>query len=69
MGVDTSLRLGEFREKFKVEVIKLTEDDIVFDMIGINVVIANAFRRILIAEVCAYSLLFNFCHVSFLTKH
>ncbi|XP_051145215.1 uncharacterized protein LOC127261083 [Andrographis paniculata] len=51
MGVDNSLRLEEFRENFKVEVISLTEDDIVFDMIGINVAIANAFRRILIAEV------------------
>ncbi|KAH6786287.1 RNA polymerase I subunit 43 [Perilla frutescens var. hirtella] len=51
MGVDNSLRLGEFRKNFKVEVIKLTEDDMEFDMIGIDAAIANAFRRILIAEL------------------
>ena len=51
MGVDNSLRLPEFRNNFKVEVISLTEDDMEFDMIGIDASIANAFRRILIAEV------------------
>ncbi|XP_057765418.1 uncharacterized protein LOC130986144 [Salvia miltiorrhiza] len=51
MGVDNSLRLAEFRNNFKVEVIKLTEDDMEFDMIGIDASIANAFRRILIAEL------------------
>lgn len=51
MGVDNSLRLEEFRNKFKVEVIKLTEDDMEFDMIGIDPALANAFRRILISEV------------------
>lgn len=30
---------------------RLTEDDIEFDMIGIDPALANAFRRILIAEV------------------
>ncbi|XP_042026343.1 DNA-directed RNA polymerases I and III subunit RPAC1-like [Salvia splendens] len=51
MGVDNSLRLPEFRTNFKVEVISLSEDDMEFDMIGIDASIANAFRRILIAEV------------------
>ncbi|KAL0353494.1 UNVERIFIED_CONTAM: DNA-directed RNA polymerases I and III subunit rpac1 [Sesamum angustifolium] len=51
MGVDNSLRLEEFRSSFKVEVISLTEDDMEFDMIGIDAAIANAFRRILIAEL------------------
>ncbi|PIN09740.1 RNA polymerase I and III, subunit RPA40/RPC40 [Handroanthus impetiginosus] len=51
MGVDNSLRLEDFRNNFKVEVIKLTEDDMEFDMIGIDAAIANAFRRILIAEL------------------
>ncbi|XP_042005602.1 DNA-directed RNA polymerases I and III subunit rpac1-like [Salvia splendens] len=51
MGVDNSLRLPEFRNNFKVEVISLTEDDMEFDMIGIDASIANAFRRILIAEL------------------
>ncbi|KAL2332850.1 hypothetical protein Fmac_014063 [Flemingia macrophylla] len=51
LGVDNSLRLDSFCEKFKVEVKRLTDSDIEFDMIGIDPAIANAFRRILIAEV------------------
>ncbi len=31
--------------------VSLSEEDIEFDMIGIDAAIANAFRRILIAEV------------------
>lgn len=52
IGVDNSLQLDNFRDNFKVEVIRLTKDDMEFDMIGIDPAIANAFRRILIAEVC-----------------
>ncbi|MQL71918.1 hypothetical protein Taro_004250 [Colocasia esculenta] len=51
MGIDNSLRLDSFCKKFRVEVIQLTEDEIEFDMIGIDASLANAFRRILIAEV------------------
>lgn len=54
MGVDNGLRLDHFRDNFRVEVVRLTEDDMEFDMIGIDAAIANAFRRILIAEVCAF---------------
>ncbi|PSR95569.1 DNA-directed RNA polymerases I and III subunit rpac1 like [Actinidia chinensis var. chinensis] len=51
MGVDNSVRLGQFQNNFKVEVIRVTEDDMEFDMIGIDAALANAFRRILIAEL------------------
>lgn len=51
LGVDNSLGLHEFRNNFRVEVIRLSEDDIEFDLIGIDASIANAFRRILISEV------------------
>lgn len=51
-GVDNSLRLEDFRKDFRVNVISLTDDDIEFDMIGIDAAVANAFRRILLAEVC-----------------
>ncbi|XP_057731937.1 uncharacterized protein LOC130947294 [Arachis stenosperma] len=51
LGVDNSLRLDNFSQNFKVEVKRLTDDDIEFDMIGIDPSLANAFRRILIAEV------------------
>ncbi|XP_023759557.1 uncharacterized protein LOC111907974 [Lactuca sativa] len=51
MGIDNSLRLDEFKKNFKVKVIKLNEDDMEFDLIGIDASIANAFRRILISEL------------------
>ncbi|XWS27703.1 hypothetical protein CRYUN_Cryun25bG0004000 [Craigia yunnanensis] len=51
MGVDNSLRLDHFCNNFRVEVVRLTEEDTEFDMIGIDAAIANAFRRILIAEL------------------
>lgn len=50
-GFDNSLRLSDFCKNFQVEIISLDDDDIEFDMIGIDAAIANAFRRILIAEV------------------
>lgn len=52
MGVDNSLRMDNFCKNFKIEIKRLTEDEMEFDMIGIDASIANAFRRILIAEVC-----------------
>lgn len=55
MGIDNSLRLDEFKKNFKVKVIKLNEDDMEFDLIGIDASIANAFRRILISEVFSSS--------------
>ncbi|RXH85136.1 hypothetical protein DVH24_041904 [Malus domestica] len=50
MGVDNNL-LDSFCDNFKVEVINLTEDEMEFDMISIDPALANAFRKILIAEV------------------
>nr|XP_043619085.1 DNA-directed RNA polymerases I and III subunit rpac1 [Erigeron canadensis] len=51
MGVDNMVRLNDFKEKFQVKVTKLNEEDMEFDLIGIDASIANAFRRILISEV------------------
>uniref|UniRef100_A0A7N0T814 DNA-directed RNA polymerases I and III subunit RPAC1 n=2 Tax=Kalanchoe fedtschenkoi TaxID=63787 RepID=A0A7N0T814_KALFE len=51
MGVDNSLNMKQFRKDFRIEVACLTDEDMEFDMIGIDPAIANAFRRILIAEV------------------
>ncbi|XP_022716715.1 DNA-directed RNA polymerases I and III subunit RPAC1 [Durio zibethinus] len=51
MGLDNSLRLDHFCHNFRVEVVRLTDEDMEFDMIGIDAAIANAFRRILIAEL------------------
>lgn len=51
VGVDNSFRLDHFRDKFRVEVIRYSDEDMEFDMIGVDPALANAFRRILIAEV------------------
>lgn len=50
-GVDNSLRLEDFCKNLRVEIVSLNEEDIEFDLVGIDAAIANAFRRILIAEV------------------
>ncbi|KQK14376.1 DNA-directed RNA polymerases I and III subunit rpac1 [Brachypodium distachyon] len=51
MGVDNSVSVEKFCNSFKIKINRLTEDDMEFDMIGVDASIANAFRRILIAEV------------------
>lgn len=38
-------------QAFRVDVIREDEDTLEFDMVGIDAAIANAFRRILLAEV------------------
>lgn len=40
-----------FLQNFKVDVVSLNDKEMEFDMVGIDASIANAFRRILIAEV------------------
>eukprot|EP00899_Mesostigma_viride_P025952 jgi/Mesvir1/6541/Mv16802-RA.1 len=51
MGVDNGFSLESFKKGFRVDVKSLTDDTMVFDLVGIDVALANAFRRILIAEV------------------
>lgn len=48
---DHSWDLSKFRENLKVMVQRLSQRSIEFDLIGVDASIANAFRRILIAEV------------------
>ena len=50
-NLDNSLSMDRFKRDFKVEVKSLDEEEMVFDMIGIDPAIANAFRRILLSEV------------------
>ncbi|PVD26085.1 hypothetical protein C0Q70_13753 [Pomacea canaliculata] len=50
-GYDDAWDQKKFEKKFKVEIIKLQGDELEFDMIGVDAAIANAFRRILLAEV------------------
>ena len=50
-GVDNSFSMERFARDFKIEIKSLDEEEMVFDMIGIDPAIANAFRRILLSEV------------------
>lgn len=38
-------------QNFKIDIVHLDESSMEFDMVGIDAAIANAFRRILLAEV------------------
>eukprot|EP01111_Echinosteliopsis_oligospora_P001486 TRINITY_DN1223_c0_g1_i1.p1 TRINITY_DN1223_c0_g1~~TRINITY_DN1223_c0_g1_i1.p1 ORF type:complete len:367 (+),score=91.09 TRINITY_DN1223_c0_g1_i1:109-1209(+) len=50
-GYDNSFSLSDFKEDFKINMISCDAERLVFDMIGVDAPIANALRRILIAEV------------------
>ncbi len=73
MGIDNSVSADKFCKNFKVVVNRLTEDDMEFDMIGIDASMANAFRRILIAEVCSCCHLYHrgscLLYSKFLIRH
>ena len=40
-----------FVQNFRIDIVRLTETEMEFDMVGIDAALANAFRRILLAEV------------------
>ncbi|KAI8926940.1 DNA-directed RNA polymerase [Entophlyctis helioformis] len=50
-GLDLSWDLAEFKKRFKIVIGHINRDSMEFDMIGVDASIANALRRILIAEV------------------
>tara|TARA_B100000780_G_scaffold264668_1_gene219500 strand:+ start:327 stop:647 length:321 start_codon:yes stop_codon:yes gene_type:complete len=50
-GVDNSFSMERFARDFKIDVKSLDAEEMVFDMVGIDPAIANAFRRILLSEV------------------
>lgn len=52
-GEPTGTFLEQLNRNLKVEITNLTETDIEFDLIGVDASIANALRRILLAEVCS----------------
>lgn len=51
LGVDNSWDLAQFRSGFSIDITKMSEELVEFDMVGIDPPLANALRRILIAEV------------------
>ncbi|NXA32676.1 RPAC1 protein, partial [Eudromia elegans] len=50
-GYDDAWDQLRFEQGFRVDVVREEEDTLEFDMVGIDAAIANAFRRILLAEV------------------
>lgn len=50
-GVDDSWDIRKFAKTFKVGIVSLDDATMEFDMIGLNPAVANAIRRILLAEV------------------
>ncbi|XP_065057341.1 DNA-directed RNA polymerases I and III subunit RPAC1-like [Rhopilema esculentum] len=50
-GYDDSWSHEQFKKDLKVQVIKLSDSEMEFDLIGVDASIANAFRRIMLSEV------------------
>lgn len=48
---DHSWDLEDFTRRLKVDIKRLTSEDLEFDLVGVDASIANAIRRILMAEV------------------
>lgn len=49
--IDNSFTLEDFKNEFRIDIIEINDEKIVFDMVGIDAPLANAFRRILISEI------------------
>ncbi|KAJ2616237.1 DNA-directed RNA polymerase core subunit rpc40 [Coemansia sp. RSA 1365] len=50
-GQETAFNMESFRDSFDIRIIRVTPTDIEFDLIGVDASIANALRRVLMAEV------------------
>eukprot|EP00300_Choanocystis_sp_HF-7_P041368 c8079_g1_i1.p1 GENE.c8079_g1_i1~~c8079_g1_i1.p1 ORF type:complete len:395 (+),score=114.46 c8079_g1_i1:69-1187(+) len=51
LGIDNSFRMSDFKENFDINILKMDDEEMVFEMSGIDAPIANALRRILLAEI------------------
>lgn len=51
LDMDNSWDLAKFKSGFSIQIISLSDEYVEFDMMGIDPPLANAFRRILLAEV------------------
>jgi DNA-directed RNA polymerase I and III subunit RPAC1 len=51
VGCDNAHDWDAWEEKVKIGIVSLTDREMVFDLVGVDVAFANALRRILIAEV------------------
>eukprot|EP01121_Diplochlamys_sp_Union-15-3_P020782 TRINITY_DN8204_c0_g1_i1.p1 TRINITY_DN8204_c0_g1~~TRINITY_DN8204_c0_g1_i1.p1 ORF type:complete len:384 (-),score=69.21 TRINITY_DN8204_c0_g1_i1:53-1168(-) len=51
LGIDNSFDKENFAKNLVIEIKEMNNEDMVFDLIGVDAPIANAFRRIMIAEI------------------
>lgn len=51
LGIDNTFDLTRFKKSLEINVTSLSKDEMEFDLINVDASLANAFRRILIAEV------------------
>lgn len=51
LGLDNSFSMEDFRENFRIDIVSSNDEELIFDMVGVDASIANALRRIMIAEV------------------
>lgn len=51
VGCDDAWNMDKFSKDFRIDVIRLDSNELEFDMVGVDPALANAFRRILLAEV------------------
>ncbi|XP_071455296.1 DNA-directed RNA polymerases I and III subunit RPAC1 isoform X2 [Hetaerina americana] len=50
-GYDDSFDLGKFKKNFRIVIKRIEENEMEFDLIGMEAAIPNAFRRILLVEL------------------
>ncbi|XP_064623253.1 DNA-directed RNA polymerases I and III subunit RPAC1-like [Lineus longissimus] len=50
-GYDDTWDQEKFEKNFKIDIVKMTDREMEFDLIGIDASIANAYRRIMLSEV------------------
>ncbi|XP_062319525.1 DNA-directed RNA polymerases I and III subunit RPAC1 [Osmerus eperlanus] len=50
-GYDDAWNMQKFQKNFRIDIVEMDETTMEFDMVGIDAAIANAFRRIMLAEV------------------
>ena len=51
LNYDNSFSLEDFQNNLQINVLRRDENDLIFEMIGVDAPIANAFRRIMLSEV------------------
>ena len=54
LNIDNSKSLRDYLENMKVDVLDMDDEEMTFELSGIEAPIANALRRIMIAEVLPF---------------